>query len=95
VISAWLQAKQWAQNSGDADKTREVAVAAIDSWQIYYYRGNAWVNALSSANAQSNTNAAPSAQPPALPDAVRLVLTLSAGQALVGNITRDWIRQTL
>lgn len=89
LLAAWLQAAQWAQNPGDIDKKREVAVAAIDKWQIYYYRNDAWSNALSSAD-----GAAGSAQA-ALPDGVRLVLTLSAGQALSGNITRDWVRPTV
>ncbi|MDB5945160.1 MAG: methylation, partial [Ramlibacter sp.] len=30
-----------------------------------------------------------------LPDGVRLVLTLPAGQAVSGQITRDWVRPTL
>ena len=85
LLAAWLQAAQWSQNPGDADKKREVAVAAIDKWQIYYYRNDTWSNALSSADA-----AAGSAQA-ALPDGVRLVLTLSSGQALSGDITRDWV----
>lgn len=89
LLSAWLQAKQWAQNSSDADKNREVAVTAIDNWQLYYYRGNTW------SNAQSSATAAPGTTQAALPDAVRLVLTLSAGQALTGNITRDWISPSL
>lgn len=89
LLAAWLQAAQWAQNPGEALMKREVTVAAIDKWQIYYYRNDAWSNALSSAD-----EAAGSAQA-ALPDGVRLVLTLSAGQALVGNITRDWLNPTL
>lgn len=89
LLAAWLQAAQWAKSPGDAEKRREVAVAAIDRWQIYYYRNDAWSNALSSADGATGSAQA------ALPDGVRLVLTLSAGQALVGNITRDWVRPTL
>ena len=87
--AAWLQAKAWASNATEADKKGEVAVAAIDKWQVFYYRNDAWSNALSSADAAADSNTA------ALPDGVRLVLTLSSGQALVGSITRDWIRPTL
>ncbi len=83
--AAWLQAKQWADTATEADKKGEVVVATIDKWQVFYYRNDAWVNALSSADAVVNSNAA------ALPDGVRLVLTLSPGQALVGAITRDWV----
>lgn len=89
LLAAWLQAAQWAKSPGDAEKRREVAVAAIDRWQIYYYRNDAWSNALSSADA------APGSAQAALPDGVRLVLTLSAGQALSGNITRDWLSPTV
>lgn len=83
--AAWLQAKQWADTATEADKKGEVVVATIDKWQVFYYRNDAWVNALSSADAVVNSNAA------ALPDGIRLVLTLAPGQALVGAITRDWV----
>jgi general secretion pathway protein J len=86
--AAWLQAKQWASNATEDDKKNEVTVATIDKWQVFYYRNDAWSNALSSADVDSKilgSNA------PALPEGVRLVLTLAPGQALVGNITRDWV----
>jgi general secretion pathway protein J len=83
--AAWLQAKQWANTATETDKKGEVVVAIIDKWQVFYYRNDAWVNALSTADAAMNSNAA------ALPDGVRLVLTLAPGQALVGAITRDWV----
>jgi general secretion pathway protein J len=78
--AAWLQAKQWASNATEADKKGEVVVAAIDNWQVSYYRNDAWSNALSSPDLDAR-----------MPDGVRLVLTLSPGQALVGDITRDWV----
>jgi general secretion pathway protein J len=78
--AAWLQAKQWASNATEADKKGEVVVAAIDNWQVSYYRNHAWSNALSSPDLDAR-----------MPDGVRLVLTLSPGQALVGDITRDWV----
>lgn len=90
--AAWVEAAQWSQNPSDADKKREVTVAAIDKWQIYYYRNNAWSNAQSSADVSALI---PGSKAAALPDGVRLVLTLSSDQALVGNITRDWIRPTV
>lgn len=92
LLAAWLQAAQWGQNPAEADKRREVAVAAIDQWQIYYYRNDAWSNALSSADTSAGAAGPTQA---ALPDGVRLVLTLSAGQALTGNLTRDWVRPTV
>ena len=94
---AWQNAGAWAQNPGDEARRREVRVAALDQWQIFYYRSNAWSNPLSSADAGT--------APPAeankgidrtlIPDGVRLVLTLSGGQALSGVITRDWVNPHL
>jgi general secretion pathway protein J len=83
--AAWLQAKQWASNATETDKKNEVFVASIDKWQVFYYRNDAWSNALSSADAGVND----------VPDGVRLVLSLAPGQALTGAITRDWVRPTL
>jgi general secretion pathway protein J len=92
LLAAWLQAKQWASNATEEDKKSEVAVASIDKWQVFYYRNDAWSNALSSADVDALIPGSKSAQ---LPDGVRLVLTLTSGQALVGTITRDWVRPTL
>lgn len=92
LLSAWLQAKQWAQNSELSDKKQDVPIAAIDKWQIYYFRNNTWSNAQSSADTDALI---PGTKTATLPEGVRLVLTLSADQALVGNITRDWLSPTL
>jgi general secretion pathway protein J len=86
--AAWLQAKQWASSATEADKKGEVIVATIDKWQMFYYRNNAWSNALSSADVDALI---PGSNAPALPEGIRLVLTLASGQALVGVITRDWV----
>jgi general secretion pathway protein J len=90
--AAWLQAKQWAGNATEEDKKNEVVVATIDKWQIFYYRNDAWTNALSSADVDA---VFPGLAAAALPEGVRLVLTLAPGQALVGTITRDWVRPTI
>ena len=109
---AWARAAQWAQNPGDAEKMDEVRITPLAQWQIYYFRGNAWTNPLSSDNTNApprlassdNTSVPPppgSRGPPsdnadlALPDGVRLVLTLPAGQAISGIITHDWVRPAL
>ena len=113
---AWARAAQWAQNPGDAEKRDEVRITPLAQWQIYYFRGNAWTNPLSSDNTNvpapqipggvpSGTNTGtPSGGirglPPenadlAVPDGVRLVLTLPAGQAINGLITHDWVRPAL
>jgi general secretion pathway protein J len=86
--AAWAQAKQWASNATEAEKKGEVVVATIDKWQVFYYRNDAWSNAMSSADLDALIPGSNTAQ---LPDGVRLVLTLAPGQALVGTITRDWV----
>ena len=99
---AWQKAAQWAQNPSDEDRLREVQIVPLDQWQIFYYRGGAWSNPLSSEGA-GNVPAAggtPAAPPTgsgalAVPDGVRLVLKLSAGQAVSGTLTRDWVTPDL
>jgi general secretion pathway protein J len=111
--AAWSQAARWAQNPSDEDRRLEVRIAPLQSWQIFFYRGGAWTNPLSSADtgavakvpastASNSTegsmpggmptnSAALGATPPnAMPDGVRLRLTLPAGQAVSGVLTRDW-----
>lgn len=81
--AAWTQAAQWAQNPIAASQGAEVRIVALQDWQIFYYRGDAWTNPASSSDAASTT-----------PDGVRLLLTLPEDQPLPGTITRDWIRAT-
>ena len=89
---AWQRAAQWAQSPVADDAQREVRVAALDQWQIYYYRNDAWSNPLSSAGTATSESAASNAP---LPDGIRLVLTLAPGQAISGTITRDWLQPTV
>ena len=94
--AAWMQAAQWAQNPGDADKKFEVSVSALERWQIFYYRRDAWTNPLSSGGAAPPTGGFnPLAADTNLPDGVRLVLSLPIGEGIDGTLTRDWIRPTL
>lgn len=88
---AWQQAAWWGQNPTDELRRAEVSIAAVDAWQVFYFRNNSWTSPLSSA---SDGAAQLVGQVP-LPDAVRLVLTLSGGQAVSGQLTRDWVRPTL
>ena len=103
---AWTRSQLWAQNPSDAEKLREVAVIGLDQWQIFYYRNNAWSNPLSAAGDAGTPAAAGAASSPAasaaqdsavapMPDGIRLVLELSAGQPLTGPLTKDWIRPVL
>ncbi len=86
---AWQKAALWAQTPGDEDRQREVSILPIDQWQIFYYRRDAWSNPLSSAGTTSDDKVAID---PAVPDGVRLVMTLAPGQAIQGTLTRDWVR---
>lgn len=56
---AWQKAALWAQNPSDEDRQREVPIAQLDQWQIFYYRGAAWSNPLSSADVSDAGTAAP------------------------------------
>ena len=77
---AWDMALQWGQ-SGQPDADHETVLIPLMQWQIYYLRGNAWSNPLSSTGNNSN-----------LPDAVRLTLDLPAQHSLQGRLTLDWSR---
>jgi general secretion pathway protein J len=65
----------------------------LQGWQIYFYRDNAWGNALSSAGTSTNTvtGAGAGAGSPNLPDAVRAVIQLAPDSGR-GSITIDWVR---
>lgn len=101
VAEAWQRADNWAQNPGDAERAREVAIAPLAEWQVFYYRNDAWVHPQSSdvpgAGGQAppqtppETPPAPSAAVPVLPDGVRLVLALPQGLAISGTLTVDWV----
>jgi general secretion pathway protein J len=97
---AWQKAQIWAQTPSDEDRLREVRTVLLDAWQIFYFRGNAWTNPLSSAGVVDGAPApvdgtATSVALSTTPDGVRLVLELSPGQALSGTLTRDWARPVL
>ncbi len=106
LLSAWNQAERWGQNPIAADRKQEITAAAIDDWQIFYYRNNSWTNAQSAAgnaapvvpppappvSGASGASGAPARVLPPSPDGVRLVLQLSSGQAIAGTLTRDWVK---
>ena len=91
---AWQKAALWAQTPSDDDRTREVRTVALDEWQIFYFRSNAWSNPLSSAG-NADGSAANAGASPSLPEGVRLVLTLPGGQPVSGTLTRDWVSPLL
>lgn len=87
-LEAWQLAAQWARSPGDAERRNETALLPLQNWQIFYYRGGAWSNPLSSSGTTSGGTAA-------VPDGVRLQITVSPGQALAGQLTRDWVNPVL
>jgi general secretion pathway protein J len=104
LAHAWQRAAEWGSgNTNTNTNTNDSAIAlvAIDQWQLYLHRGETWVNPLSSvgtvATDTTTTTTTPGGQtagsPPAteLPNGVRLVLTLAAGQRVSGQLVRDWV----
>ena len=93
VIAARLAREGYAlaihkRSPGEAERRYEMTLMPLQEWQIFYSRGGAWTNPLSS------TGTSP-AGTPALPDGVRLQITLPPGQALAGRLTRDWVNPVL
>jgi general secretion pathway protein J len=84
---SWLVSQQLLGNEAAQLRMHE----GLAGWQVYFYRGNAWSNAQSSAGA-APPPAVPGAPPTAtrtpLPTGVRAVLNF-AGGGLAGNLTRD------
>jgi general secretion pathway protein J len=59
-------------------------VNGVTQWQLYFFRGNAWSNAQSSAGTASNGTTT------ALPSGVRLLLSFSGGSShLQGDLVKD------
>lgn len=99
---AWQRADAWSQaQGGTTGGPGEATLMPLADWQIFYFRNDAWTNPLSSdatgagGSAASTPAQAGGVRTPVLPDGVRLVLSLPAGQALAGEITRDWVRPTV
>ena len=90
---AWARAAQWGQTPSEADKRYEVVLTALQEWRIFYFRGDAWSNPLSSDNVAPRSPTGPNTSN--VPDGVRVVLTLPPAGPVSGTLTRDWIRPTL
>ncbi len=93
LMAAWQKAAQWGREPRAEDLVQEIPLAGIDQWNLYYFRDNAWTNPQSTAVTTVDPNLpAAAGQMAAIPDGVRLILTLSQGQAFTGDLTRDWVR---
>jgi general secretion pathway protein J len=88
---AWLASQQLLGN----EPAQLTLLEGLGAWQIYFYRGNSWSNAQSSADlvpgAPASGASAPAPQRNALPSGVRLVLTLrdATEGRVASTLTRD------
>jgi general secretion pathway protein J len=102
VNDAWQRADAWSQDSGMDPSADEVAITGLVDWQVFFYRADAWTNPLSSDTTQAAVPVAPpvagaapvpnAARAAVTPDGVRIILSLAPGQAITGDLTRDWVR---
>jgi len=83
---SWLASQQLLGNEGAQLRMED----GLASWQVYFYRGNAWSNAQSSAGvaAPAPGASAPLVSRTLLPTGVRVTLSFE-GAGLAGNLTRD------
>ena len=86
---SWLVSQQLLGNEPAQLRMQE----GLAAWQVYFYRGNAWSNAQSSAGAAAPVPVAPGASAPVaartpLPTGVRVVLEFE-GAGMAGKLTRD------
>lgn len=94
LADAWTRAAAWIESPGEIDgRDTQVALAAIDQWQLFYHRGETWGNPQSSVGNENVGITLGGGD--AIPNGVRLVLTLSAGRGLSGTLTSDWVRPSL
>lgn len=93
---AWQQVAQWGRNPSAQDRLQQVLLTPATSWQLFFHRGGAWSNPQSAEGSTSPANdPALNQAAKALPDGVRLLLTLPAGGNPGGQLVRDWVRPSL
>ncbi len=86
---AWSQSQAWAQSPDPQLRQHEVFVIALNDWQITFFRGNSWTNALSDDGSLASGTQT-------VPDGIRLVLSLPNEQSILGGkLTMDWVRPNL
>jgi general secretion pathway protein J len=82
---SWLRTLQFLGNEPGQLRLLD----GITQWQLYFFRGNSWSNAQSSADVIAPSPGASAVPRQALPSGVRMVLSFGAGSGLNGNLTRD------
>jgi len=91
LINAWNQVNQWALNPSSESKQYETVLFNSAGWQIYFFRDNAWSNALSSSGSVPHANSGnPSSALTSIPDGIRIEVQLP--MSLGGSIIKDWVR---
>ena len=92
---AWNLAAAWAQDGGSGSGGyNDVPLVPASSWQLYYFRDNVWAPASQLPTVAPNPSN-PAGPVVAMPDGVRLVITLPPGDGLSGTLTRDWVKPTV
>jgi len=101
LARAWQRAGEWGRGaltgpsgSALAGADSQIALVPASGWQLYYHRGETWGNPQSSAGTPAGGEDDPALNA-ALPNGVRLQLTLADGQPVRGTLVRDWVRPTL
>jgi general secretion pathway protein J len=88
---SWLRSQQL---QGGEDGLLH-ALDGLESWQVYFYRGNAWSNCQSTGDIVPATPVSASAPASGavarvlLPSGVRVVLAFAPGSGLNGSLVRD------
>jgi len=86
LTDSWLRSLQLQGNEPGSLR----ALTGLSTWQVYFYRDNAWTNCQSSDGATAPAGGASAAAVgPTRPDGVRVVLTFAPGTGLAGDLTRD------
>jgi general secretion pathway protein J len=96
TVAALEQSFQRSQQLQSLEGAQLKTLEGLAGWQLFYYRGNGWSNAMSSDDVQP-ASAAPvgpgaSAPGPAravLPTGIRMVLQFGAGSGFNGPLTRQ------
>ena len=91
-VADLLDSAQHSQQFVNGDSQRIAMLDGVDSWQMYFYRGNSWSNAQSSGSEIDPAAAAstPLASAPQIqaPTGVRMVIEFAPGGALHGQLTK-------
>ena len=98
IVQTVAALEQSFQRSGQLqaqDSAQLRALEGVSGWQMYYYRGNSWSNALSSAGAVSPSNSGITPQPPpTLPTGIRMLLQFNDSSGFAGPLTREIVLGT-